>query len=193
MRRIGRSRHAGQDRFPIRHQAFQKRHRPWRRRHHLAWIIPQPQGKLQHVKGLVGMFPFGELIAPGEMKLRPAQAFRVFRREDLCDRPVRPDQPAPRNLDHRPHLPCDPCQTGGPVDHHLARIAQRFRHQRNAQIRALAGRQNPGLHPFGPGPRLARSAPAEDQPVAPVSVRRHLLGPRQKGPVAREKGEIRGG
>ena len=51
------------------------------------------------------MFPFAELVAPGEMKLRPAQALRILGGKDLRDRAVRPDQPPARRLEFRPRPP----------------------------------------------------------------------------------------
>ena len=52
---------------------------PWRGRHQLSWQFTQTQAELQHVPGFLWIFPFAQLVRPGHVELRPAQAFRVFR------------------------------------------------------------------------------------------------------------------
>ena len=63
---------------------------------------PEPQPELQHVEGRVGISPLGELVAPGGVELRPAQALGVLRRESVGHRAVRPLQPPPHSGPFRP-------------------------------------------------------------------------------------------
>ena len=99
-------------------------------------VPAEPQAELQHVPGLPGVLPLGEFVAPGEVELRAAQAFRVLRGEDVGDRAVRPDEPAARDLEGRTAAAGDPADAGGAVDHDLAGVSQRLRDQRDAQRRA---------------------------------------------------------
>ena len=91
---VGHGADARQARARIGDQRLQQRHRPRRRRHQLPRRLAQPQAELQHVEGLLPVLPFRQLVAPGHVKLRPAQAFRILGGKDLRHRPVRPDQPA---------------------------------------------------------------------------------------------------
>ena len=57
-----------------------------------------------------------------------------------------------------------------PLDHHTAHLTCRLAHERDARCRDVSYRgqtQRLGAHPFSPGPRLTRAAPAKDQPDAP--------------------------
>ena len=94
MRRVG-------DRAGARHRAarigdqpLQQRDRPRRGGDQLTRMRPEPQAELQHVEGGLRLPPFGQLVAPGGVELRPAQAFRVLGREGFRHRAVRPFQPA---------------------------------------------------------------------------------------------------
>ena len=66
-----------------------------RRRHHRPRPRPEPQRELQHVPGVARLLPLADLVAPGAVELRPAQALGIARRENLRHRAVRPDQPPP--------------------------------------------------------------------------------------------------
>ena len=71
-------------------QPLEQRDRPRRGGDHLPRPLAKAQPELQHVEGCFGMTPLGEFVAPGGGELRPAQAFRIFGRERLRDRAVRP-------------------------------------------------------------------------------------------------------
>jgi hypothetical protein len=92
----------------ILHQRQHQGRRPRRRRHQLPRAMPEPQAELQHVPGLAAMPPLAELVAPGEIELRAAQAFGIFRRKHLRHRARGPDQPAPRRLECRALGPRNP-------------------------------------------------------------------------------------
>ena len=74
---------AGHDARRIGDQLLEERQRTRRRGHQLTRPVAETQAKLQHVPCLPGVAPFGEFVAPGGVKLRPAQAFRIFRRKRL--------------------------------------------------------------------------------------------------------------
>lgn len=76
--RIVGGRHARHMHRRVRHQPFDQRHRSRRCRPQLQRLLPQPQAKLQHVKRRLHLAPFGDLVTPGGVKLRPAQTIRVF-------------------------------------------------------------------------------------------------------------------
>ena len=137
-------------------------------------MLAEAKPELQHVKGFLAMLPFGQLVAPGEMKLRPAQAFWIFGGEYLGHRAIRPDQPAAGDLEIRPLQPGDATDAGHAVDHHLAGIAKRFGDQRDTKIGPVSGAGEP-MHPFCTRPCLAGAATAEQQPAAPTPRRRPLV------------------
>ncbi|MDB5524872.1 MAG: hypothetical protein JWM58_2635 [Rhizobium sp.] len=179
--RIGAGRDPRHHRAGIVDQRPDQRHRPWRRRHHLARMAAEPQTELQHIPGFLAMLPFGKFVAPGIIELRTAQAVWILRRKDLRHRSVRPDQPPPGDLEVRPPEAGDPPDAGNAVDHHFAGVGQRLGDQREPH--RFAGIRCDIVHPFGAGPGLARAAPAHHQPGPPVAIRRLLLRPAVETPT----------
>ena len=152
-------------------QPLDQRGRARRRGDELARACAEAQAELQHVEGILGAPPFRQLVAPGGVELRPAQALRIFGRERLRDRAVapfealarrRPDRPlAPRPRAHQPRRA---------LDHHLAYVVIGFADQRDVAVRRVRVRrqaQRERAHELGAEPRLAGAAPAERQPRGP--------------------------
>jgi hypothetical protein len=69
----------------------------------MSWRGPLPEPP-QHLECQIGVAPFGELVAPGRLELRPAQLLRVLRREGIADRAVLPFKPAARRHPQRAFL-----------------------------------------------------------------------------------------
>ncbi|MNL03261.1 hypothetical protein D3C87_1237920 [compost metagenome] len=185
--RIHRRWHFGHPARSVGEKRLQEGNGPWRRRHQLPWGLTKTQAELQHVPGFLRIFPFSKFIGPSHVKLRAAQAFWVFRGKHLRHGPVWPNEPAARYLEGGAATAGDTADAGNAVDHHLTGIPQGFRNKRDAQIRLLAGGRNP-VHPFGPGAGLAGSAPADQKPRPPVTLRRLLRQVADETPVA-QKGE----
>jgi len=107
-------------------------------------------------------------------KLRTAQLFGVFCREQLRHRPVRPADHPPRADELRPHvLPIKRQKSGHAIHHDRPGLGITRPHQDNAQSvrpgRILVA-SDQLAHPFRADPCLARSAPAHDQPCGPCPV-----------------------
>ena len=152
-------------------EPLDQRARARRRGDELARPRAQPQAELQHVEDIVRAPPLGELVAPGRVKLRAAQAFRVLGRERLRHRAVRPFEPSPRRHPERPFVARrDAQQAGHALDHHLAHVVLALADERNVPVASLRIRRAPErerVHPFGAEPCLAGAAPAEHQPGGP--------------------------
>src|SRR5205823_11156276 len=115
----------------------------------------------------------------------------IFRREELRHRSVGPGEEALRWLELGPPLIVHREQARYALDHHLAGIIKRIGDERDP----LGRRSRPVLaqyfrsHPFSPAPRLAGTAPAENEPGAPALVRgsfARLVGPCPARPVGEE-------
>src|SRR6185437_8965383 len=106
-----------------------------------------------------------QLVAPGEIELRPAQALGLVGREERRDGAVGPGEAALRRLVERA-LPRrrNRQETALALDHDIARIGRGRRDQCDALGRAphrfLA-------HEFGAAARLAEAAPGKQLPDAP--------------------------
>ena len=146
-----------------------------------ARSVAQPQPQLEIVPRLLGASPFGELVGPGKMVLRPAQAAgvgaRISRREAVIGelelaRAAAPGQPfvRPRRSE----------QAAFAFDHHLGDFVDAPADQRDARF---GQRPRPRQHPFGPAPRLAEPAPGHHQPGAPFAGRLLLPAMRLRRPV----------
>ena len=151
-----------------------QRDRPRRRRDGLARAVAQAQPELQHVPGLLRVAPLAELVRPGGLELRPAQAIRVLGREGVRDGARRPFEPAQRRLPLRP-LGCgrDREEPGRAVDHHVAHVGHGLADERDAPDalrRDAAKPADEARHPRGAGARLAGAAPAEEEPGVPGRV-----------------------
>ncbi len=113
--------------------------------------------------------------------LWPAQAFRFGSRVERGLGTTRPGQLAQRWLKAWPVLGrAAGQQSAFPFHHDAAHFAERGADQGNVCLRI--GARHHG-DPFGSSTRLAKAAPGADQPQAPVTRRRHLLGPRPEWPV----------
>jgi hypothetical protein len=174
-------------------QAFQQRDRPRRGGDQLARPWPQPQAELQHVESGLRVAPLRQLVAPGGVELRPAQAFRIVGGEGLRHRAVRPFEAAARRRPQRTHRTRrDAHQPGRSLDHHFAHVVFAFADERDVAerrvgVRRKSLRQRP--HPFGAESCFAGAAPAEREPGGPwpaiVGVNRRLLvRVRENGEVA---------
>ena len=82
---------------------LQQRDRPRRGGDHRRAARAEPQRRTAACPRCVsGCAPLGELVAPGGVELRPAQAVGILGREHLRDRAVGPDQLPLRGLEVRP-------------------------------------------------------------------------------------------
>ena len=125
-------------------QALHQRDRPRRRGDELARLPPEPQPELQHVEGRVRLPPLGELVAPGGVELRPAQQLRVFGRERLRHRAVRPfQQPARRRS--TPAAPRAAICAAGPTRPRSSPRARRARSRRRARCGDAGGPRKASL------------------------------------------------
>ncbi len=171
MRGVGLRRRARHRAARVGDQALDQRDRPRRGGDELARPRAEPQAELQHVEGRFRVPPLGELVAPGGVELRPAQLFRVFGRERLRHRAVRPFQPPPRRDPDRPlGARRHPQQPRRALDHHLAHVVLAFADERDVPMparRHKAACRARRAHPFGAEPRLAGAAPAQHQPGGP--------------------------
>ena len=169
------------------HQPLHERRRARRRGDQLSRQRAEPEPELQHVPARLLMAPFAELVRPGRLELRAAQAFRILGRKAQRHRAVRPFEPPARGLPLRP-------LAGGvhreeardALDHHVADIGQRLADQRDAPDRPRGIARPPerqAADPFRPGARLAGAAPADHQPGEPVAGRRQLVVARPEIPV----------
>ena len=171
--------HAGHRHRRVSDQGFDQRQRPRRGGDQLARPGAQPQAELQGVEGLLRIAPFAELVAPGGVELRPAQAVGVLGREEVGDRAVAPHQAAPAGLGARPVGFGERQDPGCAFDHDVAHVGQRFADQRQPAVaNAGKGRQaaHQPVHPFGSQPGLAGAAAAEHQPGGPGAEQRVLIG-----------------
>ena len=188
MRRIGLRRRARHRGARVGDQPPDQRGRPRRRGDELARARAQPQAELQHVERVLRIAPFGELVAPGGIELRPAQALRVLGGKRLRDRAILPFEPPPRGRPHRPLPPrAEPHQAGLALDHHLAHVMLALADQRDAPMRRIGVRRDPQrqrAHKLGAEPRLAGAAPAERKPCGP---RRAIVGRKPAAPDARAR------
>ncbi|MNS83893.1 hypothetical protein D3C72_1176990 [compost metagenome] len=167
--RIGRRRQPRLDHPRLGQQPPQRRDRPRRRGDRQLGIIPQPQPEPQVRQRRLRVSPRTELVGPGPMKLRPPQTVRVLRRKGVGRRTARPDQPSPPRLPARPVVPGRlRLQTRRSLDHDLAHVVQRRPDQGEDPV--LLPRQL--VQPEAPGEGLARPAPAQQHPGAPVDLTR---------------------
>jgi hypothetical protein len=182
-------------------QPLEQRDRPWRRGDHLTRKSSEPQAELQHVPGVLGMAPLGELVGPGGVELRPAQRVRVLGGKGHRDGAARPFEPPTRRRPGRPLIRrVQRQEPGRPLDHDLAHIGERLADERDAaggeaEFR-LTGRDSPD--PFGAGAGLSRPAAAEHEPLRPrcalrIRTRRQLVGSGEKNPGAQQALQFRGG
>ena len=150
-----------------------------RRRRHAGARIAQAQPELQHVPRLGPALPLGQLVGPCRVELRAAQRLVIMRREDLRHGAVGPCQHPPGRAPDRSAVGRRTGHDAAFAEHHdLARLIERLAHQGHAPRPArVAGARAFDLraHPFGPGAGLARAAPAEDHPCAPVALGRELM------------------
>jgi hypothetical protein len=137
--------------------------------------LAQAQAELQHVPGLLGMAPFRELVAPGGGELRAAQGIRVLGREQLGNRPVRPDEPAQGRRPGRALTPgMNREQAGGPLHHHVARRPVGFTDEHDTARPGLGKArlaQGHAAHPLGTRAGFAGTAAAQHQPGGPGPAR----------------------
>ncbi|MNI31265.1 hypothetical protein D3C73_851410 [compost metagenome] len=150
-------------------QLPQRRDRTRRRGNGQLGVGPQPQPEPQVRQRRLDVPPGAELVGPGRMELRPPQAVGVLRRKGVGRRAARPDQAPPPRLPARPvvarRLGLQPRR---PLDHHLAHVVQGRPDQGEGQVFRLGQL----VHPEPAGEGLARPAPAQQHPGAPVGVRR---------------------
>ena len=129
-----------------------------------ARAVAEAQRELQHVPGVLRVPPFGELVAPGGVELRAAQAVGILGREHLRDGAVRPNRlHLPRRLELRPLARrVDREQPETPSIMTLRTSRDGLADERDP---AAVG-EGSGTHPFGAGARLARAAPPRISHVA---------------------------
>jgi hypothetical protein len=164
---------ASDDDFRVGQQLTDQLDRPRRRGDDDARVLAEAQTEHQHVPGR-RVAPGGQLVAPGEIVLRTAQPVRLVGREQCRDRTVRPGQAMQRRLVIGPLLGRPDRQNAAlPFDHDIADIERGRRDQRDAPRQAELGTRPNKL---GAGAGLAKAAPGEQQPDAPVAGRRFLLG-----------------
>ena len=153
-------------------QSLDQRCRPRRRGDHHPRRLAEAQRKSQHVICGIRIFPFRHLVAPGCVELRPAEALWFICREHLRDRAVRPcEQPLRRLIDGPLVVHVNAEQTGLALDHDQPGLVEgRCQDGDPLATWPQLGPKSQGhrAHPFGPGASLSRTAPAEDQPIAPA-------------------------
>jgi hypothetical protein len=143
--------------------------------HHHLRPGSEPQRELQDVPGPLRPAPLGELVAPGGIELRSAQALRVISGKHLRNGTVGPDELVSRDIELRPlarRMHAE--QAGHAFHHHAAHLGDGLADQRDAAARGRRqGRVTLHLRadPFGAGTRLARTAAAQHQPGAPGALR----------------------
>ena len=161
-------------------------------------LSAEAQAELQHVPGVVGPAPLGELVAPGGVELRAAQAVGRVGGEELGDGAVAPDDLVARDLIARTLARRVHAEQARDTFHHdAAHLGDGETDERDtaggrARRNRIADRL--GAHPFGSGARLARAAPAQQQPCLPglaggSGERRELIGAGPHRPVVDEVGE----
>ena len=148
-----RARHRGRR---IGDQPLEQRDRPRRGGDHLPRPLAKAQPELQHVEGRFGMAPLGELVRPGGMELRAAQALRILGGKRLRHRAVAPFDAPARGNPGRPLVAADAPRAVRRRPRSSPR-ARRARSRRSARCGRPAGRH-----------KAARRAPAR----APIRRRR---------------------
>ena len=111
-----------------------------------------------------------ELVAPGGVELRPAQAVGIVGGEQLRDGAVGPGELVAGDLEVRAlGGRVDRQQAGQALDHHAAHLADGLADQRDAAraLQRIRRAQGAGTHPLGTGAGLAGAAAAEHEPGAP--------------------------
>ena len=144
----------------------------------------------------VRIAPFGELVDPGGIEFRAAQASgssaekacaiapfgQTRRRRDgsQSGRSARPmhgeDAGAPSIITSRTSAPVSPMRAMRPA----------------GAPRAWLEAERQRAHPFGAGARLAGAAPAEQQPGPPGRIGRQLVGPGEERPPFGERAQALG-
>ena len=81
---------------------LEQRQRPRRRSDGLLRALAQAEGELQRVPGFFNMTPFRQLIAPGQMELRPAEKVGGGGGKELSNRSIAEDDLAARGHITRP-------------------------------------------------------------------------------------------
>ena len=166
------------------------------------WRGAEAQAELQHVPGVGGTAPLGELVAPRGIELRPAQAVRIVGGKHLRDGSVGPrdlvaGDVVVRQLARRMHGE----QAGDAFHHDAAHLSDRQTNERQT-ARRFAGdilvAERLGPHPFGAGASLARAAAAEKQPRVPRRAgggaeRRHLIVACPRQPFEMKADDLGGG
>jgi hypothetical protein len=160
---VGAGRGAGVHRARLGDQVAQGADRPGRGGDHQARINPQAQAEAQHGQGLGGLGPGAELVGPGGVELRPAQAVGILGREGLGDGAVVEFQAPAAGVPLRAFAGgIEALDARRALDHHLAHVVEGGADQgQAADLRGLFG------DPRGPGEGLARAATAQEQPGGP--------------------------
>ena len=131
----------------------------------------EAQGELQRVPGVVGPAPLAELVAPGGVELRPAQAVGIVGGEHLGDGAVGPDELVPGDLELGALVGrIDRQQARHALDHDAAHLGDGVADEGDAARAAVGERrlaERLGAHPFGAGAGLAGAAAAEHEPRVP--------------------------
>ena len=144
------------------------------------------------------MTPFAELIEPGAFELRAAQAFGILCGEALRCRAIGPLQTPPRGLPLGPLASMDGEQPRDALHHDIAYIGHGFADEGDAPhgfYCETRQAQREAAHPFGACARLARSAPAHDEPLGPGAAiagaqRRALIVAAIQFPQGIERGQV---
>ena len=119
---------------------------------HALRPLAEPQRKLQRVPGVVGLAPLAELVAPGGIELRSAQAVGIVGGEHLGDGAVGPDELVLGDLELGALVGrIDREQARHALDHDAAHLGDGVADERDA-VRAAVGErrlaQRPGRGPI---------------------------------------------
>ena len=113
--------------------------------------------------------------------LRSTEPIRLFARKHRRLRAIRPSKAPLAGLVCRSvRVRRDGEQTTLALDHRVSNVGRGRPYQRDTRH---AGGLGESPHPFCSGPRLAGAAPSQNEPDAPITRRRKLLGSRDRAPV----------
>ena len=146
-----------------------------------ARIVAEAQAQLEHVPGILGLFPFGELVAPGDVVLRAAKQLGPVAGEELGHGAAPEAEEAVARTPFADAVAGDLEEAAGALDHHPAGLGQSGGDERD--VDPAAG-LDLGLDPFGAGEGLAEASAAHDDAGGPPPLGRELAFMRPAGEVA---------
>ena len=182
-------------------QFLEKRQRTRCRGDDRARMAAETECELEHVPRILGASPFGELIAPGGVELRPAQVVGIVGGEHLGDGSVRPLDLVARDVVVRTLARgVDREQAGNALDHDAADLCDGEADEGDAAGGFVAigiVAEGASADPFSTGAGLARATSAENEPSLPGlatvgEVRNELIVAGPERPVVGDANDLVG-